>query len=128
MLAKNSADIPAAVRRWLEDKRDNQFADKLAAMRPLDTAVALWLATPGERSVYTAEARQWMAEFLEGAEVRAATPDVQTSVRRLVRAGLIEPTGATGEYEFVDRAFLVFLRELRGYELLEGLRGRASSS
>lgn len=122
MLAQNSADIPAAVRRWLEDKRDNQFADKLAAMRALDTAVALWLATPGERSVYTAEARTWMQEFLEGADVSVETPAVQTAVRRLVRANVIEPTGATGEYEFADRAFLVFLRELRGYELLGSLR------
>lgn len=125
MLAQNSPDVGAAVRRWLEDKRANEFEERFEAMRDLDLAVALWLATPGERSVYTAEARAFYAEVLEPFDVRIQTPDIQNAVRRLTKSQVIEPTGTTGGYEHVDRGFLIFLRELRGYGLLDSVRQRS---
>lgn len=125
LLTANSDDIPAAVRCWLEDKRQNEFVERFESLRDLDVAVALWLATPGERSVYTAEARACYADILEFSDgVRIEAPDIQNAVRRLTKAQIIEPTGATGEYEHVDRAFMIFLRELRGYRLLESVRPR----
>lgn len=124
MLAANSNDISAAVRRWLEDKRDNEFEERFETMRELDVAVALWLATPGERSVYTAEARAFYADVGEFSDFRMEPPDIQNAVRRLMKSQVIEPTGAKGEYEHVDRGFLIFLRELRGYGLLDSMRLR----
>lgn len=122
MLAANSTDMPAAIVRWLEDKRENEFEARFNALRKLDVAVALWLATPGERSVYTAEARLFYAQSLASSErLRMDTPDIQNAVRRLTKAEVIEPTGATGEYEHVDRGFLIFLRELRGYGLINAM-------
>jgi hypothetical protein len=119
MLAANSDNIPAAVDRWLEDKRDNEIKAQLDSMRVLDRAVARWLATPGERSVYTAEARAFYAEDLVNSNVRMDIPDIQNAVRRLTKTKVIEPTGANGEYEHVDRGFLIILRELRGFRLLD---------
>ena len=124
MVALQSPDIPEAVRWWIQDKRENTYDALLAGLQPVDTALVMRLSFPGVRSVYESASRDWIAEFLSDTDIKPDNSVLQASVRRLVRKEIIEPTGARGEYELVDKAFMLFLRQLNGLDLLESMRPR----
>lgn len=120
MLLNYSGDIRSALLMWLDSKRDNEYNDLILMLEPLDAAVVVWLATGGEKSVYTADARQWMKSFLKRKQ-EPTTSMIQGAVRRLSKNEVVEPTGATGEYDLVDQGLMIFLREVAGTGIGEGL-------
>lgn len=110
MLVTGDTDVPRAFQRWLESKRENEYADLIFELSDLEFAVVVRLATSGDDSVYTAEARQAMAEFMQTARLPAPSK-VQTAIRRLTGAGIVDPTGTKGSYEIADQGFQIVLKE-----------------
>lgn len=111
MLVSGNADVPGAYRSWLEGKQQGEYADLIANLGDVDFAVVLWLATSGETSVYTADARKAMAMLMSGKDVPPASK-IQTAIRRLMQAGVVDPLGVTGSYELADQGLQIILREL----------------
>lgn len=111
MLVSGNPDVPVAYANWVKDKRNGEYATLIDGMRNEDFALVLWLATSGENSVYTAEARQAMARFMGQADV----PEVKRvlgSIRRLTKEGIVDPTGAKGSYELADQGLQIVLSEV----------------
>ncbi|MEP7187541.1 MAG: hypothetical protein ABI767_17050 [Rhodanobacter sp.] len=110
MLVTGDIDVPRAFQRWLESKRENKYADLIFELSDLEFAVVVRLATSGDDSVYTAEARQAMAELMQTSRP-PETSKVQTAIRRLTGAGIVDPTGTKGSYEIADQGFQIVLKE-----------------
>jgi len=113
MLVVGDADVDEAHRRWLEGKRSGEYADLIDSLADEDLAIVLWLATSGESSVYTTEARGAMAGFMSTADA-PGTPRIQSAIRRLVQAGIVDPVGVKGSYELADQGLQIILGELVG--------------
>jgi hypothetical protein len=111
MLVSGDADVPGAFRNWLEGKQQDEYADLIADIGDVDFAVVLWLATSGETSVYTADARKAMAALMSIDDAPSASR-IQTAIRRLTQAGIVDPLGVTGSYELADQGLEIVLREL----------------
>ncbi len=124
MLVAGDADVDAAHRRWLEGMRHGEYADLIDGLGDDDLAVVLWLATSGESSVYTAEARKVMGGFMvTGGEPSASR--VQSAVRRLIQAGTVDPMGVHGSYELADQGFQIVLSELVGPLVIRRAAGKS---
>ena len=111
MLVSGNADVPSAFNNWLEGKQQGEYADLIADTRDVDFAVVLWLATSGETSVYTADARKGMAALMSSHDAPPA-PSIQSAIRRLTQAGVVDPLGVTGSYELADQGLQIILHEL----------------
>jgi len=113
MLVVGDADVDEAHRRWLGGERSGEYADLIDSLADEDLAIVLWLATSGESSVYTTEARGAMAGFMSTADA-PGTPRIQSAIRRLVQAGIVDPVGVKGSYELADQGLQIILGELVG--------------
>lgn len=110
MLVTGDTDVPRAFQRWLNLKRQGEYADLIHGLSDLEFAVVIQLATSGDASVYTTKARQDMAEIMQISQP-PDTSKVQTAIRRLTGAGIVDPTGAKGSYEIADQGFQIVLTE-----------------
>src|SRR6185312_5838206 len=123
MLVAGDADVDAAHHRWLDGMRHGEYADLIDGLGDDDLAVVLWLATSGESSVYTAEARKVMGGFMAtGGEPSASS--IQSAVRRLIQAGTVDPMGVQGSYELADQGFQIVLSELVGPLVIRRAAGK----
>jgi hypothetical protein len=111
MLVSGDADVPGAYKNWLDGKQQDEYADLISNVADVDFAVVLWLATSGETSVYTADARKAMAMLMSTKDAPTAAK-IQTAIRRLTQAGIVDPLGVTGSYELADQGLQIVLREL----------------
>lgn len=113
MLTSGDPDVPRAFSGWLDNKRQEEYSEEILGLSDLEFGVVVWLATSGEDSVYESEARTAMQEFL-GLSVELPISKVQTAIRRLTGAGIVDPTGAKGSYELADQGLQIVLREIKG--------------
>ena len=110
MLVSGDTDVPRGFQRWLARKRDGEYADLIYCLSDLEFAVVVRLATGVDNSVYTAEARQAMGEFMAATRPPEVSK-VQTAIRKLTNGGIVDPTGTKGSYEIADQGFQIVLRE-----------------
>jgi len=108
ILVSGSPDVVAALAQWVEAKKSEEYSELLDRLSDLDLAVIVWLTMSGQTSVYTEEAREFM-KLQMGVEKRPEYHQIQTSMRRLTAAQIVEPTGTNGGYEIADQGFQVVL-------------------
>ncbi len=108
MLVRGSADLDAAFHEWYRAKFDDEYAQWFAALQDVESAVMVWLATSGQKTVYSEEAREAMRQYIE-ADIVPTTSRVQTAIRRLTGEQALEPTGVNGEYEIADQGLQIVL-------------------
>lgn len=113
MLTRGDADVPSAMTQWLDDKRENEYQEVLAGLRPIDLAVVNWLAESGQQSVYGAEAREHMREFM-GVEQTPTAAVVQSAIRRLGKVDIVDPMGTYGSYQLADQGMQIVLQSQAG--------------
>ncbi|WP_282296057.1 hypothetical protein [Stenotrophomonas sp. PS02289] len=126
LLVRGSNDLSAAVQEWYRAKFDDEYADWFTALQDVESAVMVWLATSGQKSVYTEEARGAMRQYME---VTAAptTSRVQTAIRRLTGEQALEPTGVNGEYEIADQGLQIVLSNAVNQDLFRASGSRRAA-
>lgn len=126
LLVRGSDDLNAAVQEWYRAKFDDEYADWFTALQDVEAAVMVWLATSGQKSVYTEEAREAMRHYME---VIAAptTSRVQTAIRRLTGEQALEPTGVSGEYEIADQGLQIVLSNAVNQDLFRACGSRRAA-
>lgn len=112
MLVSGNPEVTVAYASWLRSKRQDEYADLIFSLDELDLAVVTWLATSGEASVYAAHALAAMGALLSPAG-DPPTSRVQSSIRRLTRAGIVDRMGAAGSYKLADQGLQIILCELQ---------------
>lgn len=113
MLTRGDADVEKAMAEWLADKQANEYQDVLSGLRPVDLAVVNWLTESGQQSVYSAEAREHMREFM-GATQAPTAAVVQSAIRRLGKADIVDPMGTYGSYQLADQGMQIVLQSQIG--------------
>lgn len=118
MLVRGNADLDTAVHEWYRAKFDDEYAQWFAALQDVESAVMVWLATSGQKKVYSEEAREAMRQYIE-ADVVPTTSRVQTAIRRLTGEQALEPTGVNGEYEIADQGLQIVLSNAVNQDLFQ---------
>lgn len=109
MLVTGNSSVDEAKEAWMAEKRADEYADLFRQLTDLDLAIVIWLARSGQRSVYTEEARAAMGAIMHTDPPLAH--QVQARIRRLTKSQVLEPTGATGQYEIADQGLQILLGE-----------------
>lgn len=109
MLVTGNPSVEEAKAAWMAEKRSDEYADLFHQLGDLDLAIVVWLARSGQKSVYTEDARAAMGAVM-GSEPPLAH-QIQASIRRLTKTQVLEPTGATGQYEIADQGLQILLGE-----------------
>lgn len=109
MLVKGSASVGDAKEAWMTAKKGEEYAELFQKLSDMDLAIIMWLARSGEKSVYTEEARSTIGMMLDQPPI--AAHKIQTRIRQLTRKQILEPTGATGQYEIADQGLQIILGE-----------------
>jgi len=126
MLVRGTADLDAAVREWYRAKFDDEYAHWFAALQDVESAVMVWLATSGQKTVYSEEAREAMRQYIE-ADAVPTTSRVQTAIRRLTGEQALEPTGVNGEYEISDQGLQIVLSNAVNQDLFKTCGSRRAA-
>ncbi len=126
MLVRGNPDLDAAVREWYRAKFDDEYAHWFAALQDVESAVMVWLATSGQKTVYSEEAREAIRQYIE-ADVLPTTSRVQTAIRRLTGEQALEPTGVNGEYEIADQGLQIVLSNAVNQDLLKACASRRAA-
>ncbi|WP_312316177.1 hypothetical protein [Stenotrophomonas sp.] len=126
LLVRGSDDLNAAVQEWYRAKFDDEYAEWFTALQDVESAVMVWLATSGQKSVYTEDAREAMRQYME-ARVAPTTSRVQTAIRRLTGEQALEPTGVNGEYEIADQGLQIVLSNAVNQELFRTCGSRRAA-
>ena len=126
MLVRGNADLDAAVHEWYRAKFDDEYAQWFAALQDVESAVMVWLATSGQKTVYSEEAREAMRQCIE-ADAVPTTSRVQTAIRRLTGEQALEPTGVNGEYEIADQGLQIVLSNAVNQDLFKACGSRRAA-
>lgn len=121
LLVKGDADLDGAVFEWHRSKYENEYAEWFSSLADVESAVIIWLAISGQKSVYTEEAREFVRKLMEE-DIAPAAPRVQTAIRRLTAAQVLEPTGVNGSYEISDQGLQIVISNAVNDDLIRPRR------
>ncbi len=118
LLVRGDADVDAAVLEWYRSKYENEYSEWFASLADVESAIIVWLAMSGQKSVYTEEAREFVREFIEE-DTAPSTARVQTAIRRLTAHQVLDPTGVNGSYEIADQGLQIVISNAINEDLVK---------
>ncbi|MBL4833942.1 MAG: hypothetical protein JKY26_08210 [Pseudomonas sp.] len=100
---KGGRDIHLASREYLaENNKDETHYTTWMQMKPIDRAVAQWVASGNTQGAYGQEARRFVSERLGTNDIKVHS--IQNAVNRLLKAGLLTSV-AQGRYVIENSLF-----------------------